>query len=157
MKGVIYNLNNTTYKDLASAFFNKIKDYDFLQLNEKTAMDIAIGYISPACNMFQSCSQDLDDRDDILQEFNYSLLPSNFDMLVNYMCIEYIDSNFLRTTMSLKSRLSSNDFKSLNLQQQLSKVMELRSTLKSENDQLAINKSYKDSKLFEIVANRKKV
>ena len=107
--------------------------------------------------MFQSCSQDLDDRDDIMKEFNYSLSPSNFNTLVNYMCIEYIDSNYLRTTSNLKARLSSSDFKSLNLQQQLSKVMELRSMLKSENDQLAINKSYKDSKLFEIVTNRKKV
>lgn len=148
---------NTTYSSLAFAFFNKIKDYDFIQLDENTATEIAISYISPACNMFQSCSQDLDDRDDILQEFNYQLLLSNFDMLVNYMCIEYIDSNFLRTTASLKARLSTSDFKSLNLQQQLSKVMELRSMLKSENDQLAINKSYKDSKLFEIVTNRKKV
>ena len=147
---------NTTYSSLASAFFNKIKDYDFIQLDEKTANDIAISYISPACNMFQSCSQDLDDRDDIMQEFGYSLSPSNFNTLVNYMCIEYIDSNYIRTTMSLKSRLSSSDFKSLNLQQQLSKVMELRSMLKSENDQLAINKSYKDSKLFDIVTNRNK-
>ena len=149
-------MSNTTYSSLASAFFNKIKDYDFFQLDENSAMDIAISYISPACNMFQSCNQDLDDRDDIMKEFNYSLSPSNFNTLVNYMCIEYIDSNYLRTTMSLKSRLSSNDFKSLNLQQQLSKVMELRSMLKSENDQLAINKSYKDSKLFDIVTNRNK-
>lgn len=148
---------NTKYSSLASAFFNKIKDYDFFQLDENSAMDVAISYISPACNMFQSCNQDLDDRDDIMQEFNYSLSPSNFNTLVNYMCIEYIDSNYLRTTMSLKSRLSSSDFKSLNLQQQLSKVMELRSMLKSENDQLAINKSYKDSKLFDIVTNRNKV
>ena len=147
---------NTKYSSLASAFFNKIKDYDFFQLDENSAMDIAISYISPACNMFQSCNQDLDDRDDIMKEFNYSLSPSNFNTLVNYMCIEYIDSNYLRTTMSLKSRLSSSDFKSLNLQQQLSKVMELRSILKSENDQLAINKSYKDSKLFDIVTNRNK-
>lgn len=147
---------NTKYSSLVSAFFNKIKDYDFIQLDEKTASEIVISYIPSACNMFQSCSQDLDDRDDILQEFNYFLLPSNFNTLVNYMCIEYIDSNFLRTTMSLKARLSTSDFKSLNLQQQLSKVMELRSMLKSENDQLAINKSYKDSKLFDIVTNRNK-
>ena len=73
------------------------------------------------------------------------------------MVIEYIDSNYLRTSMALKSRLSSADFKSLNLPQQLSKVMELRSMLKSENDQLAINKSYKNSPLFDLVLNRKKV
>ena len=150
-------MTNTSYASLASSFFNKIKDYDFINLDEKTATDVAISYISPACNMFQSCNQDLEDRDDILQEFNFVLSSSNFNMLVNYMCIEYIDSNFLRTSMSLKARLSSSDFKSLNLQQQIGKVMELRLMLKSENDQLAINKSYKGSKLFDIVTNRNKV
>ena len=73
------------------------------------------------------------------------------------MILEYLDSNYILTSQSLKARLSTSDFKSLNLQQQLSKVMELRSMLKSENDQLAINKSYKDSKLFDIVTNRNKV
>ena len=148
---------NTTYQDLCDSVFSKIKDYGLAGLDQDVAFSIILEYLNPAILMFSGCTQDLDDRDDIMQEFNYSLSPSNFNTLVNYMCIEYIDSNYLRTTMSLKSRLSSSDFKSLNLQQQLSKVMELRSMLKSENDQLAINKSYKDSKLFEIVTNRRKV
>ena len=149
--------NNTKYSSLVSSFFNKIKDYMFVELDEKTASEIVISYIPSACNQFQSCNQNLEDRDNIIEEFNFELTPSNYEMLVNYMVIEYIDSNYLRTTQALRSRLSSSDFKSLNLQQQLSKVMELRSMLKSENDQLAINKSYKDSKLFDIVTNRNKV
>ena len=147
---------NTKYKELVSIFYNKIKDYDLASLPEETATEIAISYIDSACNQFQSCSQSLD-RDDIMQEFETELNKDVKDTLVNYMVIEYIDSNYLKTSQALKARLSSSDFKSLNLQQQLSKVMELRSMLKSENDQLAINKSYKDSKLFEIVTNRKKV
>ena len=147
---------NTKYKELVSLFYNKIKDYDLASLPEETATEIAISYIDSACNQFQSCSQSLD-RDDIMQEFETELNKDVKDTLVNYMVIEYIDSNYLKTSQALKARLSSSDFKSLNLQQQLSKVMELRSMLKSENDQLAINKSYKDSKLFEIVTNRKKV
>ena len=147
---------NTKYKELVSLFYNKIKDYDLASLPEETATEIAISYIDSACNQFQSCSQSLD-RDDIMQEFETELNKDVKDTLVNYMVIEYIDSNYLKTSQALKARLSSSDFKSLNLPQQLSKVMELRSMLKSENDQLAINKSYKDSKLFEIVTNRKKV
>lgn len=147
---------NTKYKELVSLFYNKIKDYDLASLPEETATEIAISYIDSACNQFQSCSQSLD-RDDIMQEFETELNKDVKDTLVNYMVIEYIDSNYLKTSQALKSRLSSSDFKSLNLQQQLSKVMELRSMLKSENDQLAINKSYKDSKLFDIVTNRNKV
>ena len=147
---------NTKYKELVSLFYNKIKDYDLASLPEETANEIAISYIDSACNQFQSCSQSLD-RDDIMQEFETELNKDIKDTLVNYMVIEYIDSNYLKTSQALKARLSSSDFKSLNLPQQLSKVMELRSMLKSENDQLAINKSYKESKLFDIVTNRKKV
>ena len=147
---------NTKYKELVSLFYNKIKDYDLASLPEETATEIAISYIDSACNQFQSCSQSLD-RDDIMQEFETELNKDVKDTLVNYMVIEYIDSNYLKTSQALKARLSSSDFKSLNLPQQLSKVMELRSMLKSENDQLAINKSYKESKLFDIVTNRKKV
>lgn len=149
--------NNTTYLFLAEKFFSKIKDYDFASMDESTALRIAIDYIAPACLMFESCNQDLDDRDEVMREFNYALSPTNIEILTNFMVIEYIDSNYLRTSQILRSRLSSSDFKSLNLPQQLSKVMELRSMLKSENDQLAINKSYKNSPLFDLVLNRKKV
>ena len=149
--------NNTTYLFLAEKFFSKIKDYDFASMDESTALRIAIDYIAPACLMFESCNQDLDDRDDVMREFNYALSPTNIEILTNFMVIEYIDSNYLRKSQILRSRLSSSDFKSLNLPQQLSKVMELRSMLKSENDQLAINKSYKNSPLFDLVKNRKKV
>lgn len=149
--------NNTTFKELANSVFLKIKDLELGQLPEDIAYSIVIGYIKPACVHFQSCTdQDLFDRDDILEEFGFRLSDTNFEILSNYMIISWLDSQIL-TTNTLKSRLSSSDFKSLNLQQQLSKVMELRSMLKSENDQLAINKSYKDSKLFDIVTNRNKV
>ena len=148
---------NTTFRELADAVFMKIKDLELGQLSEDLAYSIVKGYIKPACVKFQSCTdQDLFDRDDILEEFSFRLSDVNFEILSNYMIISWLDSQIL-TTNTLKSRLSSSDFKSLNLSQQLSKVMELRSMLKSENDQLAINKSYKNSPLFELVKNRKRV
>lgn len=151
------NNTNTTYEQLALSFFDKITEHMFIDVDEKTAIDIGISYISPACTNFQSCNQDLDDRDDVLQEFNFQLSHSNYNILVNYMCIEYLDANYLRTSMALKARLSSSDFHALPLSNMLGKVMELRKMYKSENDQLAINKSYKDSKLFDLVTSRKKV
>lgn len=149
--------NTTQYQELVDIFFNKIKDYDLANMDEDIATEIAISYIDSACSQFQSCTQDLDNRDDELGQFGIQLSNMNKQMLVNYMCIEFIDSNFLRVSQALKSRLSTSDFHSLQNPQQISKVMELRSMLKSENDQLAINKSYKNSKLFELVTNRKKV
>ena len=147
---------NTTFKEVADIFFNKIKDYSFLSLPEETAYEVAIGYIKPAISKFQSCTQSLE-VDDVLQEIEEKLTDNNIQMLCNYMVIEYLDSNYILTSSALKARLSSSDFKALGQKDMLAKALEVRDVLKSENDQLAINKSYKDSKLFDIVTNRNKV
>lgn len=148
---------NTTYKELANAVFDKIKDVNFANIDEEIAYQIVIGYMRPAIVAFQSAKQNLSDRDDDLGEFNFILKDETFVILVNYMVIEWLNANFILTSTALKARLSSSDFHSLNLHNQLGKALELRSVLKLENDQLAINKSYKDSKLFDLVTNWKKV
>ncbi len=148
---------NTTYKELADAVFNGIKDIDFANMDENIAYEIVIGYIRPAIVSYQSATQDLSNRDDELAEFNFKLTDTTFITLVRYIIIEWLTSNYILTSNALKARLSSSDFHSLNLHNQLSKAIELRDKLKLENDQLAINKSYKGSKLFNLVTNRKKV
>lgn len=147
----------TTYRELADAVFNKIKDVDFASIDEEIAYQIVISYMRPAIVAFQSAKQNLSDRDDELEQFNFALSDDTFIILVNYMVIEWLNANFILTSSALKSRLSTADFHSLQLSNMLSKAMELRTLLKSENDQLAINKSYRDSKLFDLVTNRKKV
>ena len=126
-------------------------------MDEEIAYQIVISYMRSAIVAFQSATQDLSDRDDELAQFNFRLSDNTFVILVNYMIIEWLTSNFILTSNALKSRLSTSDFHSLNLHNQLSKATELRNTLKAENDQLAINKSYKNSKIFDIVSKRKKV
>lgn len=148
---------NTTYKELADAVFDKIKDIDFANMNEEIAYQIVIGYMRSAIVSFESAKQDLSDRDDKFEQFNIKLSDETFIILVNYMIIEWLTSNFILTTNALKSRLSSSDFHSLNLHNQLSKALELRDYLKTENNQLAINKSYKNSGMFDLVVNRRTV
>ena len=148
-------MKNTSYKEVADVCFSKIKDIDLSLMNEDIAYEIMIGYLPVACVKFHCCKQDLDDRDDVFQEFNFKLTNNNLHILCNYIVIEYIDSNYLRTTSSLKARLTPNDFKSLNLSQHISKIMELRKLLQTENDQLSIDKSYKNSDLYEIATKRK--
>ena len=148
---------HTTYRELADAVFNKIKDIDFASIDEEISYQIVIGYMRPAIVAFQSAKQNLYDRDDELEQFNFILTDETFIILVNYMVIEWLNANFILTSTALKPRLSTSDFHSLQLSNMLGKAMELRTMLKSENDQLAINKSYKNSKLFDLVTNRKKV
>ena len=78
-------------------------------------------------------------------------------LLCNYMIIEWLTSEFILTREALKARMSTKDFHKLDNKDMLAKAKELRRELMRENDQLAINKSYKNSKLFDLVTNRKKV
>jgi len=150
-------MDHTTFRELADAFFNKIKDYDFINMDESSAYEIAISYISPASVKFQNCTQDLDDFDDELQQFGFRFTNINFEILVNYMVIEWLTSNYITTQTALKARMSTADFHKYDNNNLLAKAIEVRSALKTENDQLAINKSYKTSKIFDVAINRKKV
>lgn len=147
----------TTYKELADAVFRNIKDRSFCDISEETAYNIVIGYIRPASVKFQSCKQDLSQRDDSLKQFNFQLTDDTFILLCNYMTIEWLTSEFILTREALKARMSTSDFHKIDTKDMLAKAKELRAELLKENDHLAINKSYRNSKLFDLAVNRKKV
>ena len=148
---------NTTYRELADAVFSKITERSFCEMSEEDAYQIVIGYLRPAIVNFQSAKQDLSKRDDELGQFQFSLSDDTFIILVNYMVIEWLTSTYILTGQVLKARMSTADYHKIDTKDMLSKAKELRNELLKENDQLAINKSYKNSKLFDLVANRKKV
>lgn len=148
---------NTTYKELADLVFRKIKDRQFCEFSEEDAYDIVIGYMRSAIVNFQSCKQDLSQRDDELGQFNFVLSDNTFVLLCNYMIIEWLTSEFILTRESLKARLSTADYHKIDTKDMLTKSKELRKELMAENNQLAINKSYINSKLFDLVTSRKKV
>lgn len=141
---------------MCDSVFSKIKDYGLAGLDKDTAFGIILEYLNPAILMFSGCTQDLDDRDDELGEFNITLTNRNFQILSNYMVICYLDANYIRTGEMLKSHLSSTDFHKYDNKDTLGKVKEIREMYKNENDQLMINSSYPSSSIFDAVLNRGK-
>ena len=141
---------NTTYKELADAVFSKIAERSFCEMSEEDA------YLRSAIVNFQSAKQDLSQRDDELEQFQFPLSDDTFIILVNYMVIEWLTSTYILTGNALKARMSTADYHKIDTKDMLSKAKELRHELLKENDQLAINKSYKDSKIFDLVKNRKR-
>lgn len=147
---------NTTYKELADAVFSKITERTFCEMSEEDAYQIVIGYLRSAIVKFQSAKQDLSKRDDELAQFLFQLSDDTFILLVNYMVIEWLTSTYILTGQALKARMSTADYHKIDTKDMLGKAKELRSELLKENDQLAINKSYKDSKIFDLTKNRKR-
>jgi len=150
-------MTHTSYKELADALFNKIKDYSFLKMDITSAYEIVINYIRSACVKFENCKQNLSDRDNELEEFNFKLTDDTFEILVNYMVIEWLTSNYILTGQTLKARMSTTDFHKYDNKDMLSKCIELKNNLMAENKQIEINKSYKKSKLYDIATNKKRM
>lgn len=124
-------------------------------MDSNIAYEIVVNYINAACIKFQNCSQDLTDRNNKIQEFGFKLTDSNFEILTNYMVIEWLTSNFILTQQALKARLTTSDYHSLGNKDLLSQAVQLRSKLMKENDQIARNKAYRISSLYDIAIGKK--
>ncbi len=134
----------TTYKELYNSVYSKIKDYDLAEMLESEADSILHDYIRPAILKFEDCSQDLSDRDEVESQFNIDLTDINFEILSNFMVIEYLDTTFIRNSMMLKAYMSNTDFHKYNNKEILAEAIKVRDMYKRENKQLMINYSIRD-------------
>lgn len=124
----------TPYTILYESVLSKIKDYDFLNLEEQEIYDILSDYVRPAIVSFRICKVDLSDRNEI--EFNTKLNDTEIEILSNYMVINYLDSNYIRVPLALKQTLSSKDFNAFSPANQLDKLITLRNKYLSDNETL---------------------
>ena len=130
----------TPYTVLYDSVLSKIKDYDFLNLNQYDIYDVLRDYVRPAIVSFRICKVDLSDRDD--EGFNVELNDTEIEILSNYMVINYLDSNYIRVPLALKQSLSSKDFKAFSPANQLEKLVALRETYRKDNETLLSRYSY---------------
>ena len=133
----------TSYKTLYDRVYSKIKDTTLASMTEETADSILSSYISPAVAAFERCSQDLSDRDDDRQTFNFDLTETNLEILANFMVTEYLDSTYIRTSLMLRSYMSSTDFHKYDNKNLLARAVEVRDMYRKENRRLMINASFR--------------
>lgn len=137
--------------------FNKMKEYEFLRMSQDDAVSILKAYIRPACTAY-SDKRGVDiDVDEGLGMFKQDLTDTDVDILGSYVCIKYIDANYIRTTLSLKPFLSGTDFHSYANKDVLRQAMEAQKAFKEEVDGSNVLRSYrnKSSKLWNLHKNRR--
>ena len=124
----------TPYTALYESVLSKIRDYDFLNLDEEKIYSVLSDYLRPAIAAFRSCRQDLSQRNKA--RFQCKLTDTEIEILSNYMVIAYLDSNYIRVPLALKQTLSSKDFNAFSPANQLSKLMEMRETYRKDTETL---------------------
>lgn len=126
----------TSYEQLYANLLPKFRSYDIPLMSTEQVKDYLHDFLIPAISRFHVCRKDLNDRDDILQRFNVELSDMEIEILSNYLLIEYIDSEYIRTPSLLKVQLPSTDWKVFSPANMIEKLMNMHKTYLSENETL---------------------
>jgi hypothetical protein len=126
----------TPYEKLYENLLPKFRSYEIPLMSTEEVKDYLHDFLIPAISRFHVCRKDLSDRDDILQRFNAELSDIEVEILSNYLLIEYIDSEYIRTPSLLKIQLPSSDFKVFSPANFLEKLMAMHKTYVNENETL---------------------
>ena len=126
----------TPYEKLYDNLLPKFRSYEIPLMTVEQVKDFLHDYLIPSISRFHVCRKDLNDRDDILQRFNVELSDMEIEILSNYLLIEYIDSEYIRTPSLLKTQLPSSDFKVFSPANFLDKLMAMHKAYVSENETL---------------------
>lgn len=124
----------TPFTELYESVLSKIRDYDFLNLDEDEIYEILSDYLRPAIAAFRGCRQDLSQRNKV--RFKCKLTDTEIEILSNYMVIAYLDSNYIRVPLALKQTLSSKDFNAFSPANQLEKMINMREKYRKDNETL---------------------
>lgn len=145
---------NTTYQKIIDLFYPRITSYDFAKYaDEDTLNEVVSDYLFPALMDVKSTKIDVDlsDRDDTLGEFNFELSDELIDSIVGYMVVEWMNTNFIYNQQVLESKLTSTDFRSLNIATILDKVITARDECLARLDQKCIENSYKKNGIESLI------
>lgn len=126
----------TSYEKLYENLLSKFRSYEIPLMTVEEVKDYLHDFLVPAISRFHVCRENLNDRDDIVQRFNVELSDIEIEILSNYMLIEYIDSEYVRTPSLLKIQLPSSDFKVYSPANFLDKLMAMHKTYVTENETL---------------------
>lgn len=126
----------TPYEKLYENLLPKFRSYEIPLMSTEEVKDYLHDFLIPAVSRFHVCRKDLNNRDDILQRFNVDLSDIELEILSNYLLIEYIDSEYIRTPSLLKVQLPSSDFKVFSPANFLDKLMAMHKEYISENETL---------------------
>lgn len=99
----------TSYERIFQRFLTKITDYDFLTFDPSTQYQYMIELLRSACDDFEICKKDLQNRDDIIMQFNEDLTSKEMEILAVGMVYHWVEPKVLDTS-KLHTFLNTKDY-----------------------------------------------
>lgn len=135
----------TPYTAIYDNLLPKFRSYEIPLMTADEVKEYLHDFIIPAITRFHICRKNLNDRDDVLGQFNQDLSDTEIEIISNFALIEYLDSTYVRTASLLKVNLSSSDFNSYSPANMLDKLMNMRDAYRKENEMILSRYSWLDN------------
>lgn len=140
---------NTSFKEIYSMFFHKITDFNFLRMEEENIDEICKNYLKKAIIKFRKCKEDLRDRDDINEMFNFQVSDEVQEILATLMVVEWA-TPLVYNIMIMKQFLGDKDFKHYSQANHLEKLILLRDGAIEESDQAIVLYTYDNGNIGDL-------
>lgn len=138
----------TPYQTLYDGVMAKVKEFDLYGLSEDEVNEILSDYIRPAIVRYQGAPSGTFDRDDNAKAFLNELTDVQITILIYFMTIEYIDSNYLISAEIMRQTLPNKDMHGFSPGSHLEKLTAVRGILLRDAEQLMIDYSFAGSGIF---------
>lgn len=119
----------TAYETVYSAFRDKVTDYDLAGITDTDEASILFGYMKSAIGKFGRICNKLNDRDDLLNQFNGDLTDTEIDIISELM-VESWTKPKLYDSEKLRNSLSTKDYSFFSPANLLNQLRELNQQAK---------------------------
>ena len=123
----------TSYTTVYDIFLSKITDSGFLALS--SFEDLVERYLKNAINKFTCCQQNLENRNDTTNTFNFALTSLEQEILACYMLVEYLTPQIYNVSL-LQQSMTNKDFQLTSQANHLKQLMELRKLAQEDINRL---------------------
>lgn len=135
-----------SYDIFTDAFLNKIKEYNFLRLDDSTRTTIVDDYMKKACARFgRICRYDILNGDDENRSFNITIPDSEIDDIVDIVS-EGMVMNWMKPYVykqeNLENALNTTDFSGYSPAELLHRINETYANVKKDFINMIKNYSY---------------
>lgn len=135
----------TPFSNIYTRTLNKINDINIRQkilAGQQVQVDALLKqYLNSAIPKFFQCKTNLTDVDNILNQFNQTLLPIEEEILSILILLEWLEP-FINNILLLKPILAPSDYKSYSNANMLKELQELKQQHKRDVDNLIIQYTY---------------
>lgn len=138
----------TPYQTIFDGVISKLRSPGIPNIEEEVLMDTLADFIRPACVKFRACRQDLSQRNHAAMIFNIHLTDEEIEILVNFVLLEFIEMNFVRTPTLMTKSLTSRDYHVFSSANHLKALAELTERIERQTRQIISAYSHGGSEML---------